>query len=318
MTDMTVSESGKLVTQLSEDEQRKAQTMLQITLRRFLQHRMAVLGVFLLLIIFGFSFGGAIFFSEAQGNQVDPRNRNQAPTMEHPLGTDQVGRSVLIRMIYGGQISLAIGVMAAAIAVTVGTIVGLTAGYFGGWVDAILMRIVEALLAIPTLVLLLLLSNNLARSTTTFNVLGRTVSISVVAIVLIIGLLGWMGLSRIVRSMVLSIKEQEFVAAARVIGASDLRILTTHILPNCLAPIIVAATLGVGNAIITEAYLSFLGFGVLPPTATWGNILTRAQDLIDRVWWMWMAPGAAITITVLSINFIGDGLRDALDPRSLK
>jgi peptide/nickel transport system permease protein len=317
MADMTFQESGKLVTQLSE-EKREAHTMLQIVVRRFLAHRMAVMGAIIMSFMLIFTVGGAIIFSEAEGNVVNPRNRNQPPTLEYPFGTDEVGRNILIRMIYGGQISLAIGVLAAAIAVTMGTLVGLVSGYFGGWIDAILMRIVEALLAIPTLLLLLLLSNSLIRAPSIVNILGRQISISVVAIVLIIGFLGWMGLSRIVRSMVLTLKEQEFVLAAKVIGARDGRILFTHILPNCLAPIIVAATLGVGVAIITEAYLSFLGFGVLPPTATWGNIMTRAQDMIDRIWWMWMFPGVFLTLTVLSINFIGDGLRDALDPRSLK
>ncbi|MDX2075028.1 MAG: ABC transporter permease [bacterium] len=236
----------------------------------------------------------------------------------HVMGTDQVGRDLFIRMIYGGQISLMIGITSVAISISLGTIVGLIAGYFGGWIGALLMRIVEALLAIPALILLLLLSNSLSRSSSTITLLGRELSTTVIVIVLIIGLLGWMGLSRIVRSLVLSLKEQEFVVAARTLGASDARIIFKHILPNCIAPIVVSATLGVGGAIITEAYLSFLGFGVQEPTATWGNILNRAQGDIARYWWMWLFPGIFITLTVLSINFIGDGLRDALDPRSLR
>lgn len=236
----------------------------------------------------------------------------------HVMGTDQVGRDLLVRMIYGGQISLMIGITAVAISISLGTIVGLISGYFGGWIGSLLMRIVEALLSIPALVLLLLLSNSLSRSATTTNILGRELSTTVIVIVLIIGGLGWMGLSRIVRSLVLSLKEQEFVVAARTLGASDLRIIFKHILPNCVAPIVVSATLGIGGAIITEAYLSFLGFGVQEPTATWGNILNRAQGDIARYWWMWLFPGIFITLTVLSINFIGDGLRDALDPRSLR
>jgi len=155
-------------------------------------------------------------------------------------------------------------------------------------------------------------------NTSVVNVLGRELSTTTVTIVLIIGLTSWMGLSRIVRAMVLSLREREFVLSARAIGATDRRIMFQHILPNCIAPIVVAATLGVGGAIITEAYLSFLGFGVQPPTATWGNILNRALDQIEEVWWMWVAPGTLIVMTVLAINFIGDGLRDALDPRSLK
>ncbi len=236
----------------------------------------------------------------------------------HVMGTDQVGRDLFIRMVYGGQISLMIGITSVAISISLGTLVGLIAGYFGGWIGALLMRIVEALLAIPSLILLLLLSNSLSRNSSTMNILGRELSTTVIVIVLIIGGLGWMGLSRIVRSLVLSLKEQEFVVAAKTLGAGNARIIFKHILPNCIAPIVVSATLGIGGAIITEAYLSFLGFGVQEPTATWGNILNRAQGDIARYWWMWLFPGIFITLTVLSINFIGDGLRDALDPRSLK
>lgn len=236
----------------------------------------------------------------------------------HVMGTDQVGRDLFIRMVYGGQISLMIGIISVAISISLGTLVGLISGYFGGWVGALLMRIVEALLAIPSLILLLLLSNSLSRNSSTLNILGRELSTTVIVIVLIIGGLGWMGLSRIVRSLVLSLKEQEFVVAARTLGAGNARIIFKHILPNCIAPIVVSATLGIGGAIITEAYLSFLGFGVQEPTATWGNILNRAQGDIARYWWMWLFPGIFITLTVLSINFIGDGLRDALDPRSLR
>ncbi|MCL4252878.1 MAG: ABC transporter permease [Anaerolineae bacterium] len=236
----------------------------------------------------------------------------------HVMGTDQVGRDLFIRMVYGGQISLMIGITSVIISISLGTLVGLISGYFGGWIGALLMRFVEALLAIPALILLLLLSNSLSRNSSTIVILGRELSTTVIVIVLIIGGLGWMGLSRIVRSLVLSLKEQEFVVAARTLGAGNARIIFKHILPNCIAPIVVSATLGIGGAIITEAYLSFLGFGVQEPTATWGNILNRAQGDIARYWWMWLFPGIFITLTVLSINFIGDGLRDALDPRSLR
>jgi len=205
--------------------------------------------------------------------------------------------------------------------------VGLVAGFYGGWIDAILMRFVEALLTIPTLILLLMLSRVLIDlSSSTIFVLGREISITVVVIVLIVGLLSWMSLARIVRSMVLSLKEQEFVIAATTLGANKVRIIFQHILPNCIAPILVTATLTIGGAIVTETALtivtetalSFLGFGVMPPTATWGNILNRARQDIEAYWWLWMAPGALITLTVLAINFIGDGLRDAFDPRSRK
>jgi peptide/nickel transport system permease protein len=316
MADVTLTDA-RIATDLGE-EQREADSILRLTVRRFFKHRMAVSGMVLLGLIVLFVVGGALFVTEAYANKTSVFHKFEPPSAEHAFGTDQVGRDILARTIYGGQISLMIGVVSVVISVSLGTLVGLVAGYFGGWIDAVLMRLVEALLSIPTLILLLMLSRILAGSTSTVNVLGRELSASAIAIVGIIGLTGWMSLSRIVRSMVLTLKEQEFIQAAQMIGARNGRIIRSHILPNCIAPIVVAATLGVGNAIIVEAYLSFLGFGVMPPTATWGNILTRAQELIDEVWWMWMAPGVLIILTVLAINFIGDGLRDALDPRMRK
>lgn len=304
---------------LGVEERRKAESMLRITIRRFTHHRMAVAGVFMLTLVILYVAGGAFFYSEDVANATNPRLRWGTPSAEYPFGNDNVGRDVLARTIWGGQISLIIGITSVIISITLGTLVGLIAGYFGGWVDALLMRFVEAMLAIPTLVLLLVLSRTLIDSAgATINILGRNFNSSIIIIILIIGLTSWMGLSRIVRSVVLSLKEQEFVVAARALGAGTPRILFSHILPNCMAPIIVAATLGVGTAIIVEAALSFLGFGVLPPDASWGNIINLARNDVEGYWWLWVYPGALIVFTVLSINFIGDGLRDALDPRSLK
>ncbi len=314
MTDATMGKpSGKIV---NIEETRKPESLFRITFRRFTHHRMAVFGVLLLSAVVLYCVAGAFFISEAEGNKVDVTNRFEPPNAEHPFGTDEVGRDVLARTIYGGQISLMIGITSVLISISLGTVVGLVAGYFGGWVDAILMRVVEALLAIPTLILLLILQRVLIGNTATVNILGRELSVTVIAIVVIIGVTGWMGLSRIVRSLVLSLKEQEFVLAARTLGASNRRIIFMHILPNTIAPIVVSATLAVGGAIVIETALGFLGFGVQPPTATWGNILSRARDQIDEVWWLWMTPGVLIMLTVLAINFIGDGLRDAFDPRS--
>ncbi len=317
MADMTLTNTRRQVVDLRE-ERREAESPWRVALRRFLKHRMAVFGVLLTVVIVLFIVLGAFFFTEEFANKTSILDRNQVPSAVHPMGTDQVGRDILARIIYGGQISVLIALVSVAISIALGTVIGLVAGYYGGWVDSLLMRIVEALLAIPPLILLLMLSSVLSRSTATINVFGRELSATVIGIILIIGLTGWMPLSRIVRSMVLSLKEQEFVVAAESIGARNRRIIFSHVLPNCFAPVIVSATLAVGNAIITEAYLSFLGFGVLPPTATWGNILTRAQENIDGLWWMWVFPGFFIVVTVLAINFIGDGLRDATDPRSTK
>ena len=317
MAQNTLSTAASGVASLSETKQ-KPNSMWRVFVRRFFQHRMAVLGLILLLCVVAFVTLGTLFYSESYANQTSIMNKNKPPRTENPLGTDQVGRDILARSIYGGQISLMIGIASVVISIFVGTVVGLVSGFFGGWIDSLLMRIVEALLSIPTLIFLLVLSSALSRNTATVNLLGRELSSTVVIIVLIIGFTTWMPLSRIVRSMVLSLKEQEFILAAHSIGVRDHEIIARHVLPNCIAPIVVSATLGVGTSIITEAYLSFLGFGVLPPTATWGNILSPAKDMIGTVWWMWMVPGALIVITVLAINFIGDGLRDALDPRSTK
>jgi peptide/nickel transport system permease protein len=298
------------------EERRKPDSLMKIAGRRFLRHRMAVFGVILMGLIMAYVTVPAFFFTEDFANNVDVSRRFQAPSAEHLFGTDEVGRDVFVRTVWGGQISLAIGITSVLISITLGTLVGLAAGYFGGWIDSLLMRFVEAMLSIPTLILLLMLQRVLIGNTATMNVLGRQISVTVVAIVLIIGLTGWMGLSRIVRSMVLSLKEQEFVVAARTLGANNLRIIFVHILPNTIAPIVVSATLAVGGAIIIETALGFLGFGVQPPTATWGNILSRARERMNDVWWLWLAPGVLIMLTVLAINFIGDGLRDAFDPRS--
>ncbi len=289
-----------------------------VALRRFFRHRMAVIGLSILSLMILFVIGGAFIFSESYANKLSLGEKFQAPTIEHPFGTDSVGRDVFARTIWGGQISLLIGIVSVAISILVGTVVGLLSGYYGGWVDSVLMRFTDALLSIPSLVLLLIFSRSLVGNTSTFNILGREFNASVIGIVVIIGLLNWMRLAHIIRAQVLTLKEQEFTTAAVAIGAHKIRIILSHILPNCTAPIIVNATLGIGSAIVTEAYLSFLGFGVLQPTATWGNILTGAQARLSEVPWLWIFPGLLIVLTVLAINFIGDGLRDALDPRSVR
>lgn len=324
-------------------EEPKARSLIQIALGRFLRHRMALFGMFLMTLIILFVTVGAAFYGEVEGNEpcvatielppgstqatveADSRRSLQLRLCETEnmelnflFGADQAGRNVLVRAIYGGQISLAIGVTSVLISITLGTSIGLMAGYFGGLVDAILSRITEIFLSIPALVLLLVLSSTFAGDTTQVDILGRTINRSVIYIVLLIGFTSWMPLSRIVRSEVLSLKEQEFVLAARAVGVGRAAILVRHLLPNLIAPIVVAATLGIGTAIITEAYLSFLGFGVQPPTATWGNIINEANGRTESVWWLWMFPGALLVMTVLAINFIGDGLRDALDPRAVE
>jgi peptide/nickel transport system permease protein len=283
---------------------------------RFRRHRMAMIGAVILILLFVYSFGGALLISEDYANFTDTKLRLNSPSSEHIFGTDTIGRDIFARTIYGGQISLMIGLAAVIVMIIVGVLVGALSGYFGGWLDAVLMRITEAIISIPRIFLLLVMAKFFGGQIPDLVFLGRTFSGSVIAIVIIIGLTSWMSLARIVRAEFLSLKESDFVLAARSTGTSTRQIIFRHILPNSIAPIMVAATLGVAGAIISESYISFLGLGVQPPTATWGNMLDGAYNYIEEAPWLWIFPGSFILLTVLSINFVGDGLRDALDPRS--
>ncbi len=295
--------------------ERQAWTPAQMAWRRFRRHKMALFGTCLLILIVLYVSIGSLVYSEEYANYNDLSIRLSPPSREHPFGTDGTGRDILARTIYGGQISIIIGICAVVVSLIVGVLVGSIAGYYGGLIDAILMRFTEAVFNIPQLFLLILLSKLLSGKVPTFKLLGRSFSGSVIVIIVVIGLTSWMYLARIVRANYLSLKEQEFVTAARCIGASNTSIIFRHILPNSIAPITVSATLGVAAAILNEAYVSFLGVGVQPPTATWGNMLDQAYHHLETEPWMWIFPGLFILLTVLSINFLGDGLRDALDPR---
>jgi peptide/nickel transport system permease protein len=288
----------------------------QLTWLRFRRHKMAMFGAVVLIILFLYSIGGGFVLTEQYANNTDAKLGLQAPTSTHPFGTDPVGRDVLARTIYGGQISLLIGLTAVIIETGAGLIIGALAGYFSGWIDNILMRFTEAMLIIPELFLLIVMAKEFGGKIPSISILNREFSGSVIVIVVIIGLTSWMYLARIVRAEFLSIKENDYILAAKATGTSNTGIIIKHILPNCMAPIIVSATLGVANAILAEAYISFLGLGVQPPTATWGNMLNGANNYLDTAPWLWFFPGALILLTVLSINFLGDGLRDALDPHS--
>jgi peptide/nickel transport system permease protein len=224
-----------------------------------------------------------------------------APSWHHWLGTDQYGRDVLSRMIYGARISLAVGVVAVSLYVLIGVTIGALAGYYGGWVDLVLMRFVDIMLCIPTLFLILMVI--------------AFVGPSIFNVMVVIGVTSWMGVARLVRGEILSLKERDFVTAARVIGMKDARIIFTQLLPNALGPVLVVATLGVGSTILTESALSFLGLGVQPPTASWGNMLTEGKEHLTDAWWLVTFPGLAIFFTVLGYNLLGEGLRDWLDPR---
>jgi peptide/nickel transport system permease protein len=275
------------------------------TWRRFLRHRMAVISSILLLVVVVVMFGSAIWIpADMARTGVDLYNINAPPSLLHPMGTDQAGADVLVRILIGGRVSLTVGFLAMALAISLGTLVGAFSGYYGGWVDGVLMRITDTVLSVPILLVVVILSS----------VLRGTID-SVTVIIVVIGITNWMTVARIVRANFLSLRSKEFVEAAQCIGSTNARVIFRHVLPNTLAPIIVAATLAVANAIILEAYVSFLGQGIQPPTPSWGNMITGAQEVIYRAPWLALFPGLMITLTVLSINFIGDGLRDALDPR---
>ncbi len=284
------------------DELAPPLTFGQMAWRRFRRHKMAMFGTVMLALLFLYAFGGGLIYTAERANFTDTGRRLEGPSADHPFGTDTVGRDVLARTIQGGRVSLLIGLSAAILEILIGVVIGAFAGYYGGLVDGLLMRFTEAMLIIPSLFLLI--------------VAARLVGGSVFWIVIIFGLTSWMYLARIVRAEFLSLKENEFILAARSIGTPTSQIIFRHILPNTMAPIVVAATLAVATAILSEAYISFLGMGVQPPTATWGNMLDGSYNYIESAPWLWIFPGLLILLTVLSINFVGDGLRDALDPRS--
>jgi peptide/nickel transport system permease protein len=269
--------------------------------RRFLGHRLAVIGlVMITLLSLACAFGPYLLPFDSL--QIDLRGRFAPPlTGEHYLGADALGRDLAARLLMAGRISLLVGFFSMLLATLVGTLVGVLAGYLGGWVNTVLMRTVDGFLSFPTLFLLLALAAALKPSP--------------IMITVIVALTSWMTVARIVATEVASLKEREFVLAARMLGLSRVHIMVREILPNALGPIIVAATLTVARAILLEAYISFLGFGIQPPTPSWGNMLNGAQQYLDRAPWLAIIPGLAIAMAVTSFNFIGDGLRDALDIR---
>lgn len=235
-------------------------------------------------------------------NDINVKAILLAPSMQHWMGTDGLGRDVLTRMLFGGRISLLVGLVAVGISTVIGIVLGAIAGYYRGWVDTVIMRLVDVMLSIPSFFLILAVIAFLTPS--------------IINVMIVIGLTSWMGVTRLVRAEFLSLSGREFVQAARTLGAKDARLIFTHLLPNSLTPIIVSSVLGVAGAVLMESGLSFLGLGVQAPQASWGNILTDGKDYIQFAWWLSLFPGLAILITVLGYNLLGEGLRDALDPRS--
>ena len=277
-------------------------SMAQLIIRRFLRHRVAVAST----IIFACIVFAAVFAEQVapyNPNKIDPKAFDKPPSATHWLGTDQVGRDNLSRVIYGGRVSLSVGVVAVGIYMVIGIVLGSLAGYYGGVIDMLISRLIDIVLSFPNLLMILVL----------VSVLGPGLQ----NIMIVLGLLGWPQIARIVRAEFMHLRVQEFIVAARVIGVPTRRIIIRHVMPNAMGPILVGATFGVASAILSESGLSFLGLGVQPPTSSWGQMLNTAQSLsiLESKPWLWMPPGFMILLSVLCINFIGDGLRDALDPQ---
>ena len=287
--------------------------------RRFLQHRLAVASLLTLLLLALLSLGAPLLedLLGLDGQTTNLFQQNQPPSLEHPLGTDEIGRDLLARLLQGGRVSLAVAVVAALASAVIGTTIGVIAGYYGGRFDALLMRFTDGVISLPLLPLLIVLAAidlsklGLPPSVT------QSEDVSLYRIILIISVVGWTTVARLVRAETLTLKQREFVRAAVAQGATGGRIMRVHILPNAVSPIIVATTLSVGNIILFESVLSFLGLGIQPPVASWGNMLTNAQELIWSAPQLAVWPGLLIFVTVIAFNFLGDGLQDALDPRAV-
>ena len=269
---------------------------------RFRRHRMAMASLVFLVIIVFLAIA-APWVTQHPPTDIQSGLSRAAPSADHILGGDIAGRDVWSRVVYGGRVSLSVGLVAVSISILIAVILGTLAGYYGGSVDMIIMRITDIVMLFPVLIMIM----------TVVSILGP----NIFNVMAVIGLFGWPSSARLVRGQILSVREWDFVMAARCLGVMDRNIMFKHILPHVLAPLLVAATFGVASAILSEAGLSFLGLGVLPPTPSWGNMLNGAQSIfiLERHWWIWVPPGMSILLTVLAINFVGDGLRDAFDPR---
>jgi peptide/nickel transport system permease protein len=299
------SPSGALASEpvwVAPVEERPGSSPRQLAWARFRRNRLAMVGLGTIIVLAALAILAPVV-APYDPLRIDSKAFGKPPSAGHLLGTDQSGRDVLSRLLYGARVSLSVGLVAVSIYLTIGTILGSVAGYRRGVVDATIMRVTDTVMSFPALIIILAV----------IPIVGP----SIVNIMLVIGLLGWPAVARLVRGEFLSLREREFTMAARGIGARDRRIISRHILPNVTGPLVVVASFGIADAIITEAGLSFLGLGVQPPDPSWGQMLNNAIDVgtILQKPWLWLAPAACIAITVLSINFIGDGLRDALDPR---
>jgi peptide/nickel transport system permease protein len=283
-----------------EFSMKKSESITSRTFYYLTENKLAVTGGLLVLLVFIFSVCAPLV-APYDPSTIDIKNILVGPSFSHLLGTDDLGRDVLSRMLWGGRISLEVGFVAVGIATIIGIILGAIAGYYGGYIDSIIMRAVDIMLSIPTIFLVLAVIAILEPS--------------IINIMIVIGLTSWMEPARLIRAEFISLRERDFVIAAHAMGAKDSRIMIRHVLPNGLSPILVSATMGIGGAILIESALSFLGLGVQPPTPSWGSLLSSGKDNIEIAWWLSAFPGLAILITVLGYNLLGEGIRDALDPR---
>ncbi len=290
----------------------------RLVLRRFRRHRLALASGLLLaaLALASLSAPLCAAWLGHDPNAVDLFGRFAPPSAEHPLGTDELGRDLLLRLLYGGRISLFVGLVGALAAAGLGTLIGLVAGYVGGRTDALLMRLTDAVIALPLLPLLIVLAAVDLTKLGLPAALAQSQAASLYRILLIVALAGWTTVARLVRGTTLTVRARDFIRAAVAQGAGPIRVMLRHVLPNVVSPIIVATTLSVGNVILTESVLSFLGLGIQPPLPSWGNMLTNAQELIWQAPALAIEPGLLIFVTVIAFNFMGDGLQDAMDPRA--
>jgi len=283
------------------------ETLAFLVWKRFRRHPGAMVGAIILtILIISVTLAG---LSPHDPEISDIKNRYQPPSWIYPFGTDGLGRDILVRVLYGGRVSLMVGFMVVGITLSIGVPIGAIAGYFGGWIDSVLSKFIDATLSLPALMFMILLSAILREID-----LPIVKSNSMLTIAVVLGVLSWPTVARLVRAVFLTFREMEYVTAAKALGASNFRIIISEILPNGFGPIIVESTLGIGYAIMEESTLSFLGFGIMPPTPSWGNLLDNAQEHLSQYPWLAIFPGLMIFLTIISINFIGDGLRDALDP----
>jgi len=292
---------------LIEQEIKPVETMTALAWKRFRRHPGAMVGAVILIFMVLTALLAPL--SPYDPEKSDIKNRFQPPSQAHPFGTDGLGRDLMTRTFYGGRVSMTVGVMVVLITSIIGISVGTVAGYYGGWIDNILMRIIDATLSLPSLLFMILLSAILREADFPF-----IQSSSFFTIAVVLGILSWPTVARLVRAVFLTLREMDYVKASQALGASDLRTMVVEILPNGFGPIIVQSTLGLGYAIMQESGLSFLGFGIMPPTPSWGNMLNNAQEHLTEYPWLAIFPGLMIFFTIISVNYIGDGLRDALDP----